>query len=213
MLARATDIKVVTVEDDDEFRGHLAALIGGANGFHCIGSYRSAEIALKHLPVEQPSVLLLDLELPNKQGDELIAEIAARWPKIAVLVLTIHDDPARIFPALEAGAVGYLVKPVAPVGLLDAITDAHAGGSPMSSQIARLVVKTFQVRGKLKQELEALTVREEEILNHVAKGFQSKEIADTLGISPRTVGTHLRNIYEKLQVRTRAQAVAKYLRQ
>jgi DNA-binding NarL/FixJ family response regulator len=213
MIPRTSDIKVATVEDDDEFRGYLAALIGGADGFHCIGSYRSAEIALTHLPVEQPEVLLLDLELPGKQGLQLISEIIARWPKIVVLILTIHDDSARIFPALEAGAVGYLVKPVAPTRLLEAIAEAHAGGSPMSSQIARLVVRAFQRRCKIKSELENLSPREEEILSHVAKGFQSRDIAESMGISPRTVGTHLRNIYEKLHVHSRAHAVAKYLRQ
>src|SRR5258706_12917241 len=138
MINRVTDIKVVTVEDDDPFREHLAALIGGAQGFSCIGSYRTAEAALKHLPVEQPDVLLLDLELPNTQGIELISDVVARWPKLAILVLTIYDDTGRIFEALEAGAIGYLVKPVSPAKLLEAIAEAHEGGSPMASQIARL---------------------------------------------------------------------------
>jgi DNA-binding NarL/FixJ family response regulator len=211
MIPRANDIKVATVEDDDDFRGHLSALIGGANGFCCIGDYRSAEAALKHLPVEQPNVLLLDLELPNKQGDELIPEFAARWPKMAILVLTIHDDPARIFPALEAGAVGYLVKPVAPTRLLEAIAEAHAGGSPMSSQIARLVVRRFQDQGRARQKLDSLTPRETEILDHIARGLYTKEIATMLGISDRTIGSHLRKIYDKLQVHSRSAALAKFL--
>ncbi len=111
-MNRESDIKVVTVEDDDPFREHLAALIGGAQGFRCIGSYRAAETALKHLPVETPDVLLLDLELPNTQGGVFITDVIARWPKLVILVLTIHDDNVRIFEALEAGAIGYLVKPV-----------------------------------------------------------------------------------------------------
>lgn len=212
MLPRASDIKVATVEDDDEFRGHLAALIGGAIGFACVGSYRSAETALRQIPVDLPQVLLLDLQLPSKQGDELIAEVIARWPQTAVLVLTMHDDPERIFPALEAGAFGYLVKPVSPVRLLEALAETYAGGSPMSSQIARLVLQRLQQQNRARQDFKLLTPRELEILEHVAKGSQTKEIADQLQVSHRTVGTHLRNIYEKLQVPSRAAAVAKFLK-
>jgi len=211
MINRATDIKVVSVENDDSLREHLAALIGGAPGFHCIGSHRTAEAALKHLPIEQPDVLLLDLGLPKIQGLELISTVSACWPKLAILVLTIQDDSARIFEALEAGAIGYLVKPVAPARLLEAIAEAHAGGSPMASQIARLVVKRFQHQGRSRQELDKLTPREMEILECIARGLLSKEIAADLRISERTIGSHLRNIYEKLQVHSRAAAVARFL--
>jgi DNA-binding NarL/FixJ family response regulator len=172
---------------------------------------RTAEAALKHLPVEQPDVLLLDLELPNTQGIELISSVVARWPKLAILVLTIHDDSARIFQALEAGAIGYLIKPVSPVKLLEAIAEAHAGGSPMASQIARLVVKRFQQQGRSRQQLETLTARETEVLDHIARGLQTKEIADRFHLSERTVGSHLRNIYEKLHVHSRTAAVARFL--
>ena len=211
MINNGTDIKVVTVEDDEPFREHLAALIGGARGFRCLGSYRTAEAALKHLPVEQPDVLLLDLELPNTPGLELISNVVARWPKLAILVLTIQDDSARIFEALEAGAIGYLVKPVSPAKLLEAIAEAHAGGSPMSSQIARIVLKRIQHHGRSRQELDTLTPRETEILEQVARGLQTKEIAELLGISGRTIGSHLRNIYEKLHVHSRAAAIARFL--
>lgn len=211
MIHPGTDIKVVTVEDDDPFREHLTALIGGAQGFRCIGSYRTAEAALKHLPVEQPDVLLLDLELPNTQGLELISEVVVRWPKLGILVLTIQDDSARIFEALAAGAIGYLIKPVAPAKLLEAIAEAHAGGSPMASQIARLMVKRFQQQGRVRHELETLTPRETEILEQFARGLHTKEIAELLKISDRTIGTHLRNIYEKLHVRSRSAAVARFL--
>lgn len=211
MIRRETDIKVVTLEDDDSFREHLVALIGGAQGFHCLGSYRTAEAALKHLRVEQPDVLLLDLELPNTQGIVLISEVVARWPKVAILVLTIQDDIARIFEALEAGAVGYLIKPVSPVKLLEAVTETHAGGSPMASQIARLIVKRFQQQGRSRQKLDGLTPRETEMLERIARGMRTKEIADELRISERTIGSHLRNIYEKLHVHSRAAAVAQFL--
>lgn len=211
MTPPADDIKVVTVEDDNAFREHLVALLRGAAGFCCVGSHRTAEAALKHLPAERPDVLLLDLELPNIQGDQLIANVLVRWPKLAVLVLTIHDDPERIFQALEAGAIGYLVKPVSPARLLEAITEAHTGGSPMSSQIARLVVRRFQQQGQARHALEVLTPRETEILNHIARGLHTKEIADLLRLSERTIGSHLRNIYERLHVHSRAAAVAQLL--
>ena len=128
-----------------------------------------------------------------------------RWP--AIVVLTIHDDSERISPALEAGAVGYLVKPVSPARLLEALAEAQTGGSPMSSQIARLVVRRFQEQGHSRQRLQALSARENEILEHVARGLHTKEIADALGLSGQTVGCHLRNIYEKLHVHARAAAV------
>lgn len=211
MFSHANSIKVTIVEDDNEFREHLAALIGGAAGFRCVGSYRTAEAALKRLPAEPPDLLLLDLELPNKQGVELNLEVKARWPKIAVLVLTIHDDSTQLFGALESGAIGYLVKPVSPVRLLEAIAEAHAGGSPMSSQIARLVVRRFQDQARSRQKLEAVTPREREILNCIARGLDTMEIAGLLQISDRTIGSHLRKIYEKLQVHSRAAAVAKFL--
>ncbi len=211
MASLAHDIKVVTVEDDDQFREHLAALIGGAAGFCCVGSYRSAETALKHLPIDQPDVLLLDLELPGISGDQSISEVLVRWPTVAIVVLTIHDDAERIFHALEAGAVGYLVKPTAPTRLLEAISEAKAGGSPMSSQIARLLVRRFQEHARAHQQLQVLTARENEILEHVTRGLYTKEIADLLSLSERTVGTHLRNIYEKLHVHSRSAAVARFL--
>lgn len=211
MNQHVNDVKVVIVEDDDAFREHLTALISGAGGFSCVGSHRTAEAALKNLAAQRPDVLLLDLELPKTQGLQLVSEVLGRWPELSILVLTIHDDTERIFKALEAGAIGYLVKPVSPARLLEALAEAHAGGSPMSSQIARLVVRRFQDRGRSRQLLEGLTPREAEILDHVTRGLYTKEIADLLGLSERTVGTHLRNIYEKLHVHSRAAAVARFL--
>ena len=160
MLIRQHDIRVATIEDDDEFRDHLAALINGANGYCCVGSFRNAETAIKHFAASPPDVLLLDLELPGRNGLEVIAEMVARWPKLAIIILTIHDECAKIFTALEAGAIGYLGKPVSPVRLLEAIAEAHAGGSPMSSPIARMVVRKFQEQGRVQQKLDQLTARE-----------------------------------------------------
>jgi DNA-binding NarL/FixJ family response regulator len=211
MLNRKHDIRVATIEDDDEFRDHLTALINGANGYCCVGSFRNAETALKQLAAAPPDVLLLDLELPGRNGLEVIAEMAARWPKLAIVILTIHDECAKIFTALEAGAIGYLGKPVSPVRLLEAIAEAHAGGSPMSSSIARMVVRRFQEQGRIKQKLDQLTARETEILDHISRGLSTKEIATSLGLSDRTIGSHLRSIYDKLQVHSRTAAIARFL--
>jgi DNA-binding NarL/FixJ family response regulator len=211
MLNRKQDIRVATIEDDDEFRDHLVALISGANGYCCVGSFRHIETALKHFAAGPPDVLLLDLELPGRNGLEVIAEMVACWPKLAIIILTIHDECAQIFTALEAGAIGYLGKPVSPVRLLEAIAEAHAGGSPMSSPIARMVVRRFQEQGRIQQKLDQLTARETEMLDHISRGLSTKEIAALLGLSDRTIGSHLRNIYDKLQVHSRSAAVARFL--
>ncbi len=204
-------IRVSIVEDDDEFREHLRALVGGSDGFECVGAHPSAERALKSVSVEKPEVVLLDMELPGKSGLEFIAELKGKQLEIAILVLTLHDDTQRIFAALEAGASGYLTKPVAPARILEALRDVHSGGAPMSSQIARLVVETFHKRGRSMHEFDCLTLREEEILGCLAKGFSYQEIANQLGISIRTVSSHLHNIYNKLHVRSRGEATARFL--
>ena len=211
MSMKRQAIRVGIVEDDDEFREHLRALIGGSDGFECVGAHPSAETALKSFAVDKPEVVLLDLELPGKSGLEIIAELNEKQPEIAIVVLTLHDETQRIFAALEAGASGYLIKPVAPARILDALMDAHNGGAPMSSQVASLVVKSFYKRGQSKQEVGCLTLREEEILHCLAKGYSYQEIADQLSISIRTVSTHLHNIYDKLHVRSRGEATAKFL--
>lgn len=211
MLNHQNDIRVATIEDDDEYREHLAALINGAEGFCCVGSFRSAETALTHLNRDAPDVLLLDLELPGRDGLDAISEMIARWPNLAIIVLTVHDESAKIFAALEAGAIGYLGKPVSPVRLLEAIAEARAGGSPMSTSIARLVVRKFHAQGRLRKSLDQLTPRELEILDHISQGMSTKEIATQLELSDRTISSHLRKIYDKLQVHSRSAAVSRYL--
>ena len=133
MSMKRQAIRVGVVEDDDEFREHLRALIGGSDGFECVGAHASAETALKTVPVDRPEVVLLDLELPGKSGLEIIAELNEKQPEIAIVVLTLHDETQRIFAALEAGASGYLIKPVAPARILDALMDAHNGGTRCKS--------------------------------------------------------------------------------
>jgi DNA-binding NarL/FixJ family response regulator len=204
--------KVTIVEDDSKFREYLAALLRGAPGFACAGAYGSAEAALKNIPYEKPDVVLLDLELPKMGGVECLRQLKGRLPKLEILVFTIHDDSKFLFEALEAGATGYLLKGTTPAPqILEAITQVHAGGGPMSSQIARLVIKSFHQQGRNRHDMEKVTRREEEILTHLSKGLQNAEIAHELGISPLTVSTHLHNIYEKLHVRCRAKAVARFL--
>ena len=205
-------IRVTIVEDDDKFRDHLHALIGGATEMECVGAHRSAEAALKHLPVDKPDVLLLDLELPGKSGLELIEELNSRHPGINIVMLTICDDVARIFTALETGATGYLIKPVSPARVLEAIAEVHEGGAPMSGPIARMMVKRLHQIGQHREDLGLLTAREAEILNLLCEGHHTKEIAEQLRISPRTVGTHLNHVYEKLHVHSRSQAVAKFFK-
>jgi DNA-binding NarL/FixJ family response regulator len=203
-------IRVSIIEDNDGFREGLAVLLNGTPGFMCSGAHAAAKAALHAIPTERPDVLLLDLELPDASGDASIREAKTRWPKLQILILTIHDEPRRILEALEDGATGYLVKPVPPAKLLEAIAEVRAGGSPMSSAIARLVIETFQHRAQRRQTIEQLTAREDVILALLAQGFRYQEIAEKLNISVLTVASHLHHIYEKLQVRSRTEATAKY---
>ena len=211
MLHRKNDTRVATIEDDDEYREHLAALINGAEGFCCVGAFRNVEAGLTHFNQAAPDVLLLDLELPGRNGLDVISEMIARWPNLAIIVLTVHDESAKIFAALEAGAIGYLGKPVSSVRLLEAIAEARAGGSPMSTSIARLVVRKFHAQGRLRKSLDQLTPRENEILDHISRGLSTKEIATQLGLSDRTIGSHLRKVYDKLHVHSRSAAVSRFL--
>ena len=200
------------VEDNDAYRRHLAALISGSDGFVCAGTHANAEEALKRLGHETPDVLLIDLELPGLEGDDSNVALKQKHPALEIIILTLHDEPARILKAIESGASGYLTKPVAPAKLLEAIQEVAHGGAPMSSSIARLVLQSFQRRARTASELDTLTPRETQILELLSTGNSSKEIAAALEISARTVGTHLHHIYAKLHVVSRLQAVAKFLR-
>jgi DNA-binding NarL/FixJ family response regulator len=204
-------IAIAIVEDDARIRESLAVLLKGVEGFRCVGSHGSAEEALGAIPSEKPEVVLMDINLPNMTGIECVAKLKARLPAVQILMLTVYDDSERIFQALTEGASGYIVKRTAPDKLLEAIREAHQGGSPMSPHIARKVVQYFHQRGPAKHETEALTEREREVLEQLAKGYLYKEIADALGIGVETVRRHLTNIYAKLHVHTRTEAAVKYL--
>lgn len=204
-------IKVAIVEDHQEIREGLAMLINGSSGFACVATYSHAEEALDELPRETPDVVLMDIQLPKMSGIECVARLKERLPSLQIMMLTMYEDDDLIFQSLLAGATGYVLKKTPPSELLQAIQSLHHGGSPMSSQIARKVVQAFQQLGKSRQEIEALTERETEILSHLAKGHHDKEIADTLFVSVETIRTHIRNIYKKLHVHSRTEAALKYL--
>ena len=205
-------INVVIVEDIEEIRNGLAALINGSEEFTCAGVYATGEEALENIPGINSSVVLMDINLPGISGIECIAKLKLQDPSVQFMMLTVFEDEEKIFESLKAGASGYLLKKTPPAKLLEAIHDVYLGGSPMSNGIARKVVQTFQQLGPSQSETDNLSKREQEILSYLAKGYRYKEIADLLYISVETVRTHLRNIYEKLQVRSRTEAVLKYLK-
>lgn len=204
-------INVSIVEDDSGVRESLAALISGTPGFRCTGAYPNAEMALKQFDRNPPEVVLMDINLPRMSGIECLARLKSLQPKLQILIFTVHEDSKEIFEALMAGASGYLLKETPPAEILEAITDVHRGGSPMSSQIARKVVDYFQRKGHAAENFQTLSQREMEVLMHLAKGYRYKEIADLLSISVLTVRSHLQRIYEKLHVRSRTEAVIKFL--
>ncbi|HAB14842.1 MAG TPA: response regulator transcription factor [Verrucomicrobiota bacterium] len=204
-------IRVMIVEDDSDTRGMLAALFRGSPGFACDSAHATAESAARQLALARPDVIVLDLELPKLPGVTWLADLNRHWPELPVLILTAHSDPARLFAALAAGACGYLVKPVPPARILEAVAEIHAGGAPMSSGVARLVLGRFREKTGHHLQMETLTTREQEVLKRISQGLLPEEVAVELGISMRTVGSHLHHIYGKLHVATRAQAVARFL--
>jgi DNA-binding NarL/FixJ family response regulator len=204
-------ITVSIVEDDDQVRQSLARLIQRAEGFRCLSHYPSAEAALEAIPREGPEVVLMDINLPGMNGVECVRRLKPKLPEVQVIMLTVYEDTDSIFNALAAGASGYLLKRTPPAELLEAIRDVHRGGSPMTTHIARKVVQSFQRGGVSSRPTENLSPREQEVLDCLARGFLYKEIADKLGVNYETVHTYIRRIYEKLQVRSRTEAVAKFL--
>ena len=205
-------ITVSIVEDNDQLRGTLARVINRAEGFRCLSQYPDAEAAVEALPRDQPDVVLMDINLPGMNGVECVRRLKQLAPDSLVIMLTVYEDTENIFNALAAGASGYLLKRTPRAEVLDAIREVHRGGSPMTTHIARKVVQSFQQTGASSQPTESLSPREQEVLDCLSKGFLYKEIADKLGIGYETVHTYIRRIYEKLQVRTRTEAVAKFLR-
>ena len=205
-------IAVSIVEDDLPLRSIYAKWLKQAEGFRLLSQHGDGLQALVALPQEKPDVVLMDINLPGLNGVECVRQLKAKLPATQFVMITVYEDPERIFNALAAGATGYLLKETAREELLAALRDVNRGGSPMSSGIARKVVQCFQKPPPAgpEAELQQLSAREQEVLDLVARGYLLKEISEALKLSDHTVDTYLRRIYEKLHVHSRAQAAARY---
>lgn len=201
-------ITVGIIEDEKEIGESLKRLINGSEGFVCEHVFGTAKSAIEKIPSLQLDVVLTDIHLPDKTGTACVAEIKPKCPNTQFLMCTSFEDTESVFSALKAGATGYLTKTTQPSKLLDAIVEIHKGGSPMSSHIARKIVASFRATEQ-NNELEKLSAREQEIVQLLSKGLRYKEIADKIFISTETVRTHIRNIYQKLQVNSRTEALNK----
>jgi len=210
-LPKDDPITVAIVEDDSQVRHSLVGIVKRGSGVLCVGAFGDAEEALRELPRLQPQVVLMDINLPGIDGVECVQKLSGLLPQMQMVMLTVYDDTDAIFNSLAAGASGYLLKPVSAVQLLAAVKDVYAGGAPMTSNIVRKVVQTFKQPVATAHETENLSTREQEVLDYLAKGYLYKEIADQLSISYGTVHTYIERVFKKLHVRSRAQAVAKYL--
>jgi DNA-binding NarL/FixJ family response regulator len=204
-------ISISIVEDNDKLRGTLARVLNRAEGFRCVSQHPSAEDALKDLPNVKPDVVLMDINLPGMNGVECVRQLKPLLPQTQVMMLTVYEDTENIFNALAAGANGYMLKRTSSKELIEAIHEVKRGGSPMTMHIARKVVQSFQ-KSAPAQSTENLSEREQQVLDLLSQGLIYKEISDKLGIGYETVHTYIRRVYEKLQVRTRTEAVAKFLR-
>ena len=204
------NITVSIVEDDAPARGILTEWIRGAESFQFGTAYEHAEAALAGLPAAPPAVVLMDINMPGMSGIECVRRLKPQMPATQFVMLTVYEDADHIFTALASGASGYLLKRTPRAELLAALQDVSAGGSPMSSNIARKIVQSFQRFNPSVSEPDHLSPREREVLELLARGLLYKEISEALHISVPTVNTHIRRIYEKLHVRSRSQAVAKF---
>jgi DNA-binding NarL/FixJ family response regulator len=206
-------ITVAIVEDESPLRASFEEILNRAPGIRCVGAYANAETALRDLPECNPHVVIMDINLPNMDGVECVRRLSELLPKVQIIMLTVHDNPDAIFNSLAAGASGYMLKPVRAAQLVEAVKDVITGGAPITSNIARKLVQTFKkpAPAELLSDGE-LTPKEIQVLDYLAKGYLYKEIADALKISYSTVHTHIEHIYDKLHVRSRSQAIAKYLR-
>lgn len=202
-------INVGIVEDEKQIREGLAILINGSEGFACVHAFETAEEAIIAIPTLNIDVVLMDIHLPGKDGIQCVSELKPQDDAVQYLMCTSFEDTDSVFRALKAGASGYLTKTTQSSKILDAIVEVFKGGSPMSSHIARKVVASFHASNVENSEMKKLSEREKEILNLLSQGLRYKEIADKLFLSTETVRTHIRNIYEKLQVNSRTEALNK----
>jgi DNA-binding NarL/FixJ family response regulator len=201
---------VAVVEDDASVREILKTWVQEAEGFVCVGAFPNTETAIPQIALSRPNVALVDINLPGLSGIECVRDLKARTPETQFVMLTVYEDSDHIFDALSAGATGYLLKRTPREALIAALHEVHAGGSPITSNIARKVVQSLQQTKPKAKATEELSKREAEVLGLLAQGYLCKEIAEAMGVSQHTVSTYSRRIYEKLHVHSRAQAVALY---
>src|SRR5205807_6117748 len=206
-------VRVCVVEDDNLVREQLVDQIKRASGFTCVGNYRSAESALEEIPRHKPGVVLMDINLPKMSGIDCVRQLKGQLAATNYVMLTVYEDADLIFKSLLAGAVGYLLKGRTGSGsqVLEAVQDAARGGSPLNSLIARKIVQYFHHQPSRPGAEQPLSAREREVLELLSKGLPYKEIADLLAVNIETVRKHCHNIYEKLQVSSRTEAVVKFL--
>lgn len=204
-------VKVAIVEDNNTLRNSLESMFNRTTGMKCVASLNNLLNVVSELSKSDPDIVLMDIGLPNISGIEGVRTVKANFPDIQIIMFTVFEDDDSIFDAIKAGASGYLLKKSAPEEILEAIQELYRGGAPMSPTIARKIVTSFQNNHNPVQEYD-LTVREKEILNSLVDGLSYKKIADKYCISISTVRTHICNIYQKLHVNTKAQAVAKMLK-
>jgi DNA-binding NarL/FixJ family response regulator len=202
--------KIAIVEDNKTIRESLAEFVQTDAELSCICACSTAEEALKVLPKHQPDIVLMDIQLPNLSGIECCAQLKRLLPSVQIIMVTVYEDTERIFKALRAGACGYLLKRCTPEELVSAIREVQQGGAPMSREIARKVIFSFQEPLVASEEVEDLSPREREILKLLAEGFSIKEIAGRMGVTDGTVRWHLLHVYHKLHVRSRTEAALKY---
>jgi len=206
-------LRVVIIEDLREVRDGLTAIIDATNGFQCAGSYRTMEDALKGIAGTRPGVILTDIGLPGMNGIEGTRILRERFPEVPILALSVYDDDDNVFNAICAGASGYLLKNTPPGRLLESLREVADGGAPMSPEVARRVVTVFRQFRPPDRASYRLTPQEMALLTLMVEGHHYKTAADAMGISINTVSFHLKHIYEKLQVHSKTEAVAKALRE
>ena len=204
--------RICIVEDKKDLREGMNLMLQLSENYELVGSYANAEEAMEMIPVIFPDAVLMDINLPGASGIVCVTNLKARFPEMLFLMCTAYEDNDRIFDSLKAGASGYILKTEGPAMIIDALDDMIAGGSPMSSSIARKVVASFVKMGNENTLIESLSDREKMVLGHLAKGLIGKEVADALDISAGTVRKHVQNIYRKLHVNTRVEAVNLYLK-
>ncbi len=201
---------IAIVEDNRTIRESLAEFVQTDPECRCVCTSSSAEDALKNIPKHNPDIVLMDIQLPNLSGIECCAQLKQLLPAVQIIMVTVYEDTDRIYKALRAGACGYLLKRCTPEELVAAIREVRQGGAPMSREIARKVISSFQEPLTAAAEVEGLSPREREILELLAEGFPNKEIASRMGVTDGTVRWHLRHVYNKLHVRSRTEAALKF---